>query len=182
MSDTENNDPGEASETEAETMAEETTAEETTAEETTEAGEENNGQEEQEGIDRGAEQMAEMAAAMAAEGVNVEPDAAASQVNFDSSSAESIAKGISGEEVNIDTLLKVPVSLSIEVGRTKMPLGDLLDTKEGSVIELERMLDEPLDILVNGALIAHGVVVLANERFGLQITDIISLEERARSL
>ena len=96
--------------------------------------------------------------------------------------AEIIAKSISGKDVNIDALLKVPVSLAIEVGRTKLPLNDLLGTREGSVIELDRHLDEPLDILVNGALIAHGIVVLANEKFGLQITDIISLEERARSL
>lgn len=96
--------------------------------------------------------------------------------------AEIIAKSISGKDVNIDALLKVPVSLAIEVGRTKLNLNDLLSTREGSVIELDRHLDEPLDILVNGALIAHGIVVLANEKFGLQITDIISLEERARSL
>jgi len=96
--------------------------------------------------------------------------------------AEIIAKSISGKDVNIDALLKVPVSLAIEVGRTKLTLNDLLGTSEGSVIELDRHLDEPLDILVNGALIAHGIVVLANEKFGLQITDIISLEERARSL
>ncbi len=96
--------------------------------------------------------------------------------------AEFIAKSISGKDVNIDALLKVPVSLAIEVGRTKLTLNDLLGTREGSVIELDRHLDEPLDILVNGALIAHGIVVLANEKFGLQITDIISLEERARSL
>ncbi|MBL4728245.1 MAG: flagellar motor switch protein FliN [Gammaproteobacteria bacterium] len=76
----------------------------------------------------------------------------------------------------------MPVSLAIEVGRTKLSLNDLLGTREGTVIELDRHLDEPLDILVNGALIAHGIVVLANEKFGLQITDIISLEERARSL
>lgn len=100
----------------------------------------------------------------------------------ESGTAELIAKSISGKDVNIDALLKVPVSLAIEVGRTKLSLNDLLGTSEGSVIELDRHLDEPLDILVNGALIAHGVVVLANEKFGLQITDIISLEERARSL
>ena len=96
--------------------------------------------------------------------------------------AEIIAKSISGKDVNIDALLKVPVSLAIEVGRTKLNLNELLGTREGTVIELDRHLDEPLDILVNGALIAHGIVVLANEKFGLQITDIISLEERARSL
>ena len=105
------------------------------------------------------------------------PDEAASL-----ETAEDIAKSLSGKDVNIDALLKVPVSLSIEVGRTKMTLTELLNTQEGSIIELERLLDEPLDIRVNGALIAHGVVVLADERFGLQITDIISLEERARSL
>lgn len=96
--------------------------------------------------------------------------------------AEIIAKSISGKDVNIDALLKVPVSLAIEVGRTRLNISDLLNTREGSVIELDRHLDEPLDILVNGALIAHGIVVLANEKFGLQITDIVSLEERARSL
>ncbi len=96
--------------------------------------------------------------------------------------AANIAKSISNKEVNIDTLLKVPVSLAIEVGRTQIPLSELIEIEEGTVIELDRLLDEPIDILVNGALIAHGVVVLANEKFGLQITDIISLEERAKSL
>src|SRR5690606_18117673 len=85
-----------------------------------------------------------------------------------------------GSEVNMDTLLKVPVSLSTEVGRTRMPLSQVLETREGTVIELERLLDEPLDILVNGALIAHGVVVMANDRFGIQITDIVSPQERVR--
>ncbi|MDY6982140.1 MAG: FliM/FliN family flagellar motor switch protein, partial [Pseudomonadota bacterium] len=60
-------------------------------------------------------------------------------------------------DVNLDTLLKVPVMLSIEVGRTKMTINEIMNMREGSVIELERLLDEPLDILVNGALIAHGV-------------------------
>lgn len=85
-------------------------------------------------------------------------------------------------DVNLDTLLKVPVSLSIEVGRTRMTISELMETREGSVIELERLLEEPLDILVNGSLIAHGVVVLANDRFGIQITDIVSPQDRALSL
>ena len=106
----------------------------------------------------------------------------AAEMALEEGTAESIARSVSSKDVNIETLLKVPVSLAIEVGRTQMTLNDLLETQEGSVIELERLLDEPLDILVNGALIAHGVVVLVNERFGLQITDIISLEDRARSL
>lgn len=118
--------------------------------------------------------MTDMAAAMAADAAAVEQ---ATPVD-----AETIARAVSGKDVNIDTLLKVPVSLAIEVGRTQIILSDLLETQEGSVLELERLLEEPLDVLVNGALIAHGVVVLANDRFGLQITDIISLEDRARSL
>lgn len=85
-------------------------------------------------------------------------------------------------DVNLDTLLKVPVSLSIEVGRTRMTINEIMSMREGSVIELERLLDEPLDILVNGALIAHGVVVLANDRFGIQITDIISPQDRIRTI
>lgn len=85
-------------------------------------------------------------------------------------------------DVSLEALLKVPVALSIEVGRKQMRLDDLLETQEGSVIELDKLLNEPLDILVNGALIAHGVIVLAQDRFGIQITDILSPEERARSL
>ncbi len=128
----------------------------------------------------GTDHMAEMAAAIAADATA--DSAVAAQPVSGEGTAESIAREVSGKDVNIEALLKVPVSLSIEVGRTQMILSDLLETQEGSVIELERLLEEPLDILVNGALIAHGIVVLANERFGLQITDIISLEERARSL
>lgn len=91
-------------------------------------------------------------------------------------------QALTSTEVNLDTLLKVPVSLSIEVGRTRMNISDLLTTREGSVIELDRLMDEPLDILVNGSLIAHGVVVLANDRFGIQITDIVSPYDRVKSL
>lgn len=93
-----------------------------------------------------------------------------------------VYNNLGNNDVNLDTLMKVPVQLSIEVGRTRMSISELLETREGSVIELERLLDEPLDILVNGTLIAHGVVVLANDRFGIQITDIVSPQERARSI
>ena len=127
--------------------------------------------------------MAAMAAAMAEAGQQQASDDDVIEAEVTPArTAEQIARTVSGDDVNIEALLKVPVSLSIEVGRTKMALNDLLDTQEGAVIELERLLDEPLDILVNGALIAHGVVVLAEDRFGIQVTDIISLEERARSL
>ena len=130
-----------------------------------------------------ADDAAESEAVTAGADQSTADDSASTEKNSTNvNSAEVIAKSISSKDVNIDALLKVPVSLAIEVGRTQMSLSDLLETQEGSVIELNRHLDEPLDILVNGTLIAHGVVVLANEKFGLQITDIISLEERARSL
>ena len=96
--------------------------------------------------------------------------------------ADEPARASGRNDVNLEALLKVPVALSIEVGRKQLRLDDLLETQEGSVIELDKLLNEPLDILVNGALIAHGVIVLAQDRFGIQITDILSPEERARSL
>ncbi len=138
---------------------------------------------EEQGTQSAADQMAAMEAAMEQAGQHSSgADNTIEAEVTPARSAEEIARTVSGADVNIEALLKVPVSLSIEVGRTKMALNDLLDTQEGAVIELERLLDEPLDILVNGALIAHGVVVLAEDRFGIQVTDIISLEERARSL
>ena len=100
----------------------------------------------------------------------------------DAPRADNTKKAGARNDVNLEALLKVPVALSIEVGRKRMRLDDLMETQEGSVIELDKLLNEPLDILVNGALIAHGVIVLAQERFGIQITDILSPEERARSL
>lgn len=87
-----------------------------------------------------------------------------------------------GSEVNLDVLLDVPVTLSVEVGRTELTLGELLDTGEGSVLKLSRLVDEPLDILVNNAPIAQGVVVMQDNKFGIQITDIISPQERALNL
>lgn len=102
--------------------------------------------------------------------------------NNDSATGHDNRHNFAKNDINLDTLLKVPVSLSIEVGRTRMTISELMDTREGSVIELERLLEEPLDILVNGSLIAHGVVVLANDRFGIQITDIVSPQDRALSI
>lgn len=88
----------------------------------------------------------------------------------------------SGSEVDTDSLLNVPINVTVEIGRVQLPIRQIMELREGSVIELERSLDEPLDILVNGALVAHGVVVLVRDRFGIQITDIISPKERARHI
>ena len=83
-------------------------------------------------------------------------------------------------DVNLDVILDVPVTLSMEVGRTRVPIRNLLQLTQGSVVELDRAAGEPLDVVVNGTLIAHGEVVVVNERFGIRLTDVVSPAERLR--
>ena len=85
-------------------------------------------------------------------------------------------------ELNLDVVLDIPVTLSMEVGRTRISIRNLLQLNQGSVIELERAVSEPLDIFVNGTLIAHGEVVVVNDKFGIRLTDVISPAERIRKL
>jgi len=85
-------------------------------------------------------------------------------------------------ELNLDVVLDIPVTLSMEVGRTRISIRNLLQLNQGSVIELERAVSEPLDIFVNGTLIAHGEVVVVNEKFGIRLTDVVSPAERIRKL
>ena len=85
-------------------------------------------------------------------------------------------------DINMDVILDVPVTLSMEVGRTRVPIRNLLQLNQGSVVELERVAGEPLDVFVNGTLIAHGEVVVVNEKFGVRLTDVISPAERIRKL
>src|SRR3954469_16233600 len=87
-----------------------------------------------------------------------------------------------GREVNLDVILDVPVTLSMEVGRTRIPIRNLLQLNQGSVVELDRAAGEPLDVFVNGTLVAHGEVVVVNEKFGIRITDVVSPAERIRKL
>lgn len=87
-----------------------------------------------------------------------------------------------GEEVNLDVILDVPVTISMEIGRTQINIRNLLQLNQGSVVELERFAGEPLDVLVNGTLIAHGEVVVINDKFGIRLTDVISPSERVRRL
>jgi flagellar motor switch protein FliN/FliY len=98
--------------------------------------------------------------------------------------AEAILDGNkdSGKDVNLDVILDVPVTLSMEVGRTRIPIRNLLQLNQGSVVELERAAGEPLDVYINGTLIAHGEVVVVNEKFGIRLTDVISPQERIRKL
>ena len=92
-----------------------------------------------------------------------------------------VSTGAAGE-VNLDVILDVPVTLSMEVGRTRIPIRNLLQLNQGSVVELERAAGEPLDVFVNGTLVAHGEVVVVNDKFGIRLTDVVSPAERIRKL
>ncbi|HEY5803034.1 MAG TPA: flagellar motor switch protein FliN [Lysobacter sp.] len=87
-----------------------------------------------------------------------------------------------GTDLNLDVILDVPVSLSLEVGRARIPIRNLLQLNQGSVVELERGAGEPLDVYVNGTLIAQGEVVVVNDRFGVRLTDVVSPAERIKRL
>lgn len=88
----------------------------------------------------------------------------------------------STDEVNLDVILDVPVTLSMEIGRTRINIRNILQLNQGSIVELDRFAGEPLDVLVNGTLIAHGEVVVINDKFGIRLTDVISLSERVKRL
>ncbi len=89
-------------------------------------------------------------------------------------------KGLGND--NLDVILEIPVSLSMEVGRTNIAIRNLLQLNQGSVVELDRLAGEPLDVLVNGTLIAHGEVVVVNEKYGIRLTDVMSPSERIKKL
>ena len=88
----------------------------------------------------------------------------------------------SKEKRKLDTILDIPVTISMEVGRSNISIRNLLQLNQGSVVELDRVAGEPLDVLVNGTLIAHGEVVVVNDKFGIRITDVISQLERIKKL
>ena len=86
------------------------------------------------------------------------------------------------EESNLEAILDVPVTISMEVGRTYLSIRNLLQLNQGSVVELDRLAGEPLDVLVNNTLIAHGEVVVVNDKFGVRLTDVVSPAERVKKL
>ncbi len=92
--------------------------------------------------------------------------------------------GESGATANndLDMILDIPVQLTVELGRTKMPIKNLLQLAQGSVVELAGMAGEPLDVLINGFLIAQGEVVVVNDKLGIRLTDIITPSERLRRI
>ena len=83
---------------------------------------------------------------------------------------------------NTEVLQNIPVNISVEVGRTKIRIKDLLKLKQGSVLELERIAGEPLDLLVNNTVVAQGEVVLVNERYGVRLTHVIPSEDRIKNV
>ncbi|HEY2187233.1 MAG TPA: flagellar motor switch protein FliN, partial [Caldimonas sp.] len=83
---------------------------------------------------------------------------------------------------DINMILDIPVQLTVELGRTRIPIKNILQLAQGSVVELEAMAGEPMDVLVNGYLIAQGEVVVVNEKFGIRLTDIVTPSERMRRL
>ena len=85
---------------------------------------------------------------------------------------------VGGGDINLDVVLDIPVTLSMEVGRSRISIRNLLQLNQGSVVELERTTGEPLDVYVNGTLVAHGEVVVINEKFGIRLTDVVSATER----
>ncbi|MFL0809564.1 MAG: flagellar motor switch protein FliN [Agarilytica sp.] len=105
----------------------------------------------------------------------------ADSVDFEEFDAAGAPQNINGNP-DLDVILDIPVSISMEVGRTSITIRNLLQLNQGSVIELDRLAGEPLDVLVNGTLIAHGEVVVVNEKFGIRMTDVISPSERIKKL
>ncbi|MBS3954900.1 MAG: flagellar motor switch protein FliN [Methylomicrobium sp.] len=89
---------------------------------------------------------------------------------------------MSKEDIELDVILDIPVVISMEIGRAQINIRNLLQLNEGSVVELDRLAGEPMDVLVNGTLIAHGEVVVVNDKFGIRLTDVVSPSERVKRL
>lgn len=97
--------------------------------------------------------------------------------------SENVEAGTSDHgQINVDVLQNIPVTLSIEVGRAVIKIRDLMRLTQGSVVELDRLAGEPLDLLVNNTVVAQGEVVLINERYGIRLTRVVSATERLENL
>jgi flagellar motor switch protein FliN/FliY len=92
------------------------------------------------------------------------------------------SSGVAGRSADLDSILDIPITLSVEIGKSKLSIRNLLQLNQGSVVELDRMAGEPLDVLINGMLVAHGEVVVVNEKLGIRLTDVVSAQERVKKL
>ncbi len=136
---------------------------------------------EAEKVDQGA--MAdEWAAAMEEQGDTPEVDGA--EDDFQQVQAKPLNEDLEtcSGDVKLDVILDIPVTIAMEIGRTKLSIRNLLQLNQGSVVELDRLAGEPMDVLVNGTLVAHGEVVVVNEKFGIRLTDVISPADRIKNL
>ncbi|MGH1485036.1 MAG: flagellar motor switch protein FliN [Cellvibrionaceae bacterium] len=131
---------------------------------------------EEQGVEEGADD--DWAAAMEEQGA--EEDGSVETVGLEEFDSNPTAAKSTNPE--LDIILDVPVTISMEVGSTSITIRNLLQLNQGSVIELDRLAGEPLNVLVNGTLIAHGEVVVVNEKFGIRMTDVISPSERIKKL
>jgi len=95
---------------------------------------------------------------------------------------ESLPANPGESDIKLDAILDVPVTISMEIGRTRINIRNLLQLNQGSVVELDRLAGEPMDVLVNGTLIAQGEVVVVNDKFGIRLTDIVSPADRVKRL
>lgn len=131
----------------------------------------------------GDDVMDDWAAAMA-EQEQVDAAAAAAEVKPATSLFQDFSAAGAAQSVpqNLDMILDIPVQLTVELGRTKIAIRNLLQLAQGSVVELDGLAGEPMDVLVNGCLIAQGEVVVVNDKFGIRLTDIITPAERLRRL
>ncbi|MCP4875992.1 MAG: flagellar motor switch protein FliN [Gammaproteobacteria bacterium] len=85
-------------------------------------------------------------------------------------------------DVKLDVILDIPITIAMEIGRTQLSIRNLLQLNQGSIVELDRLAGEPMDVLVNGTLVAHGEVVVVNEKFGIRLTDVVSPADRIKNL
>ncbi|WP_029934150.1 flagellar motor switch protein FliN [Thiomicrospira pelophila] len=123
--------------------------------------------------------LSEQSKAEAAEGAKATKAGAMDAAAFEALNAD---RGDSKNKVDLDVVLDIPVTLQLEIGRAKVSIRNLLSYTQGSVVEMDRLAGEPLDLLVNGTLIAHGEVVVVNDKFGVRLTDVISPQERIKKL
>ncbi len=120
------------------------------------------------------------AAAMSEQGASETPASDAQPAQIFPSFSESGGKASMMNE--LDMILDIPIQISVELGRTRLTIKNLLQLAHGSVVELDAMAGEPMDVLVNGTLIAQGEVVVVNDKFGIRLTDIITPSERMRKI
>ncbi|KJZ16334.1 MAG: flagellar motor switch protein FliN [Marinomonas sp.] len=142
----------------------------------------------QAGMDEGladewAEAMAE-AGETGGDGVEDEWAAAMSEQDAQPVELEELTPAVGGQETpaGMDLIMDIPVTLSMELGSTSIAIRNLLQLTQGSVVELDRYAGEPLDVLVNGTLIAHGEVVVVNDKYGIRLTDVVSPSERIKRI